>query len=177
MWKPVAGYEGVYKVSDCGEVKSLDRVTFDGRKLKGKPRIAEVAKNGYSRMLLWSGDKSNKCLVHRLVAQAFIPNPDSKPQVNHIDGNKLNNHADNLEWATGSENQAHAVRTGLRSIQVGEQASQAKLTQLEALDVLTRIANGARDIDVVRATGFNRATINDIRHRRTWKHLSVIGRI
>jgi hypothetical protein len=69
---------------------------------------------GYARVELWRDGEGRKYLVHRLVAQAFIPNPDGKPQVNHIDGDKQNNALTNLEWATQSENQLHAYRAGLQ---------------------------------------------------------------
>lgn len=69
---------------------------------------------GYARVELWQNGVGKKYLVHRLLAQAFIPNPDGRPQVNHIDGNKANNSLANLEWVTQSENQLHAYRAGLQ---------------------------------------------------------------
>lgn len=74
----------------------------------------QVSRNGYIRVELWENGKGRKHLVHRLLAQAFIPNPHAKPQVNHIDGNKANNALHNLEWVTQSENQTHAYRAGLQ---------------------------------------------------------------
>lgn len=74
----------------------------------------QVGKNGYVRVELWSKGKGQKYLIHRLLAQSFIPNPEGKPQVNHIDGNPQNNNLTNLEWVTQSENQLHAYRTGLQ---------------------------------------------------------------
>lgn len=80
---------------------------------KGRTLKNRYATKGYRQISLHNGPKSAK--VHRLVALAFIPNPDNKPQVNHIDGNKANNHVDNLEWITNSENAKHAQITGLRN--------------------------------------------------------------
>jgi len=74
----------------------------------------QTGKNGYIRVELWENGNGRKHLVHRLLAEAFIPNPDGKPQVNHIDGNKANNALSNLEWVTQSENQKHAYRVGLQ---------------------------------------------------------------
>jgi hypothetical protein len=74
----------------------------------------QVSKNGYIRVELWENGRGRKHLVHRLLAQVFIPNPKNKPQVNHIDGDKANNALLNLEWVTQSENQSHAYRTGLQ---------------------------------------------------------------
>lgn len=80
-----------------------------GRRVK-----QQVSNNGYLRVELWDAGAGRKYSVHRLVALAFIPNPERKPQVNHIDGDKANNAVENLEWATQSENQIHAYRTGLQ---------------------------------------------------------------
>jgi len=80
-----------------------------GREIK-----AQKSSSGYLRVELWQNGIGKKYLVHRLLAQAFIPNPDEKPQVNHIDGDKRNNALSNLEWVTQSENQKHAYETGLQ---------------------------------------------------------------
>lgn len=108
-----------YEVSDTGVVRSLDRellITRCGKqhtqKCKGK-RLKQAINNGYARVALKNNGELKNCLVHRLVAQAFIPNPKNKPQVNHKDGNKLNNHVSNLEWVTPKENLQHAVSNGL----------------------------------------------------------------
>lgn len=92
-------------VSETGEVKS------HGKLIKG-----ETCKNGYRRVHVSHKGKHHKFLVHRLVARAFIPNPDNKPCVNHVDGNKANNHVSNLEWCTYGENLKHAYDTGLRDL-------------------------------------------------------------
>lgn len=103
MWKDIKGYEGKYQISDSGNVKSL--ITHKYLKL--------VDNKGYKRVFL-SNPYRRWYLVHRLVAEAFIPNPENKPTVNHIDGNKQNNCVDNLEWATYSENNIHAIKNNLR---------------------------------------------------------------
>lgn len=96
IWKDVVGYEGLYKVSSLGRVK-------------GKKGIIKTQYNNhkYPLLHLYKNGVSRAYTVHRLVAMAFIPNPEHKPQVNHIDGDKSNNNLDNLEWATESENQIH----------------------------------------------------------------------
>jgi hypothetical protein len=80
----------------------------------------QISKNGYIRVELWSDGVGRKYLLHRLLAESFIPNPENKPQINHKDGDKQNNHLNNLEWTTQSENQLHAYRNGL---QIGYRAS------------------------------------------------------
>lgn len=80
----------------------------------GRPIKHQVGKNGYVRVELWNCSSGRKYLLHRLLAHAFIPNPENKPQVNHIDGNPQNNALNNLEWVTQSENQLHAYKIGLQ---------------------------------------------------------------
>lgn len=107
-WKPIAGYEGLYEVSNRGRVRSLHRPPY-GRVLKPIPRV--MTENlTYAQVGLCKHGVSRVTHIHRLVALAFIPNPDAKPQVNHKDGNGMNNDLDNLEWATISENGLHAYR-------------------------------------------------------------------
>lgn len=111
-WRDIEGYEGIYQISDCGRVKSLERFVLLGegiRHIMEKFLRAKRKKNGYLFYCLYPGDGTVKSeYAHRLVAQAFIPNPLHKRDVNHIDGNKMNNCIDNLEWVTRSENQIHA---------------------------------------------------------------------
>lgn len=113
IWKSIEGYEGYYEVSNYGRVRSVDRIVeySNGYLAKHKGRIlkGESDKRGYKRVRLSKNDKSKKFQVHRLVAIAFIPNPENKPFVNHIDETTFNNHVDNLEWVTGSENMRHGT--------------------------------------------------------------------
>jgi hypothetical protein len=114
IWKDIPGYEGKYQVSNLGRVKSLSKKLSCVRNGKTAFRVTKekimkpyIPKNGYARMDL-GGRNTN--LVHRLVAKAFIPNPENKPCVNHIDGNPSNNNLHNLEWCTYSENELHSYR-------------------------------------------------------------------
>ena len=110
LWRDIEGYEGLYQVSNLGRVMSY------ARKGNWKNRILNGSfdKNGYILVLLYKNNKTQCKKVHRLVAQAFIPNIENKPQVNHIDGNKENNNVNNLEWVTNKENSIHAWKTGLQ---------------------------------------------------------------
>lgn len=107
MWKDVKGFEGLYQVSGSGEVKSLPR---NGTKKGGKKICQHIHKTGYMYCTLCKHGKLYNKQVHRLVAEAFIPNLDDKPVVNHKDGDKVNNSLDNLEWVTLSENALHSIR-------------------------------------------------------------------
>lgn len=116
-WKDIPGFEGRYQVSNLGQVKSVPRDVNNHTSiihLKGKILNQRYNHKGYKVVdLLDSTQKHKYCLVHRLLALAFIPNPENKPQVNHIDGVKDHNILENLEWVTNAENQIHAYEHGL----------------------------------------------------------------
>jgi hypothetical protein len=120
IWVDIEGFESVYQISNLGRVKSLKRMTPNGvgfRFVRERIRATHFSKSlGYLEITLNSValNKKERLFIHRLVAKAFIPNPEGKPEVNHIDGNKLNASASNLEWVTGSENLKHAHKTGLK---------------------------------------------------------------
>lgn len=104
IWKDVKGYEGLYKVSNKGNIKSF---------YKSKTRILKPSKDkdGYLRIDLYKDGKSKTFQLHRLIAIEFIPNPENKPEVNHINEDKTKNNIENLEWATHRENINHGTRT------------------------------------------------------------------
>lgn len=101
IWKPVVGYEGFYEVSNLGRVKSLHCNPAKIIAQTGRP-------NHYLSVHLSKNGKATRKNVHRLVAMAFVSNPSNKLQVNHINGNRADNRAENLEWVTGSENIKHS---------------------------------------------------------------------
>ena len=106
IWKAVPDYEDRYMVSNLGNIKSLYRNGTKGGE------VTKVERRGYLRVRLWKNKKVRTIGVHRLVAIVFLPNPNNKPQVNHKDGNKKNNHVENLEWVTASENTQHSYNNG-----------------------------------------------------------------
>ena len=113
IWKPVRNYEGLYEVSNCGIVKSLERMKRNnGGYQKVPEKILEGYDNGrgYLFLILYKDGKGENCLVHQLVAQAFLPNPDNLPEVNHKDEDKTNNCVENLEWCSSSYNANYGTR-------------------------------------------------------------------
>lgn len=122
MLKDVVGYNGEYKVSDMGEVYS---------KRFNRPLKTYVTKSGYCRVKLYHNAKGKMFQVHRLVAEAFIKNPLNKPQVNHIDGNKLNNSVANLEWCTCHENLVHACANRLIDTSVAWHKNEKSVCQCD----------------------------------------------
>lgn len=106
IWKDIKGYEGIYQVSNYGRVKSLHN------KFGNKELIMKLNKkyNGYYQVRLKNNGESKDVSIHRLVALHFIPNPENKPQVNHINEDKSDNRAENLEWCTSSYNNTYGTR-------------------------------------------------------------------
>ena len=118
--KDVIGFEGLYSVDEAGNVYSKDRIVNHNcgglAVKKGKRLQPETTGCGYLRVLLIDREgKRSHLSVHRIVAKAYIPNPNNLPQVNHKDGNKRNNHISNLEWCTSQQNNVHALENGLRT--------------------------------------------------------------
>lgn len=128
IWKPISSYQD-YLISSYGRVLSL----------KGElPRILKPGNDGrgYLMVRLYKDSKDKHQNVARLVATAFIPNPETKPQINHVDGNKNNNQVINLEWVTGSENQKHAIKTGLNKVVT------SKITASQAIEIFQKYHSG-----------------------------------
>jgi hypothetical protein len=121
VWLDIKGYEGYYQISNKGNVRSLDRGVLEEqarykgprwRKLKGKSLIQHKDGKGYLMVRLCRDGNVKTIMTHRLVVIHFIDNPESKPAVNHIDANQLNNNVSNLEWCTIRENNHHTKRIG-----------------------------------------------------------------
>ena len=118
IWRDVVGFEGIYEVSNIGNIRTIEGKTTSNSKYKvrhWKQRSLKLKhdRNGYKRVCLWKDGKNNDWLVHRVVATAFISNPNNYPMINHIDGVSNHNDVDNLEWCDSNHNVNHAFDTGL----------------------------------------------------------------
>ena len=134
VWRDIPGYEGLYQVSNSGHVKSMKRKYFNsgiGRDYCKAEKILTPRENkkrfGYFELSLHKDGKEKRFKLHRLVALAFVPNPNNYPQVNHIDGNKGNNSVENLEWCSCKYNINHALKTGLAN-------KEYRMTRLQCVD-------------------------------------------
>lgn len=130
QWVDIKGYEGLYGISNLGNIFSCRA----DRNLK-----PQKTNRGYLRICLSVNDSKKFISVHRLVASAWVFNPGLKPQVNHIDGDKTNNKAKNLEWCTQVENSAHSYNTGLQQKKYGEDVSSAKLSNDQVREIKSRL--------------------------------------
>lgn len=165
LWVDVVGCEEFYQVSNTGLVKSKVRrysmpnggfVNRGGSILKGK-----IDKYGYLSFHLRVNKKSKHATAHRLVAIAFLGHKENL-QINHIDGNKLNNHIDNLEWCTSSENLKHAYLHKLKN-QDGEKNPQAKLSNCDIIEIRSKLKNKEKGIDIAKEYNVSKSTISAIK--------------
>ena len=163
MQKPVKGYEGLYLVTDDGRVLGP---SGQHRKLRVNPAT------GYSQVTLFRRGQAKCAHVHRLVAEAFIPNPEGKPQINHKNGNKQDNRVENLEWCTQSENLAHAYRERLRATVPVTAISKADGTEVRTFGSLK---DAARFCGVSYTNGISQALSGHIQsaHGYYWKHATL----
>lgn len=176
IWRDVIGFEGIYQVSNYGDLKGLERKTFNkGTNLENiiKEKILKKPKDkdGYIRYCLFKDDKRFSKYAHRLVALMFIDNPQNKPQVNHIDGNKENNHVDNLEWVTAKENTRHALDLGLSYQEPGEKHHMSKLTEKDIFNIRELYKNKTTQKKISLLFNVSQTQIHRIVTNKRWKHL------
>jgi hypothetical protein len=169
-WKDIDDFDG-YEVSNFGNVRGKDRLKKGRHGLRltnGQPMKQVFNKKGYPEVRFRKEGTHTK-LVHRLVAKAFVSNHDNKSQVNHIDGNKLNNRADNLEWVNNSENQLHAYKLGLQPSRAGENNSKAKITDKDVTLLKQLYNSGKSVVEVSNIMNISLSLTRQIIYGRTWK--------
>lgn len=138
-WKKINSYEGIYEVSDLGNIRSLKR-----KGTSGKILCSHDNGMGYLRVKLTKNNKEKRTMLHRIIANTFIPNPLLLNTVNHKNGIKNDNRIENLEWCTQSENINHAIRIGLKTYKSGVDILNSKLTNDKVIAIrrLSKIKKG-----------------------------------
>jgi hypothetical protein len=166
-WKNIIDYEGLYQVSNFGNVKSL------GNEFTRKERLLKLSpqSKGYLTVVLQKNTTRKMVLVHRLVAEYFIPNIDNKPQVNHINGIKTDNRIENLEWVSHRENLNHAIENNL--VLKGDKNPTSKLKENEVIMIHNLLSKGVCIKALSKKYNVSFGTISGIRSGRYWEYLKL----
>lgn len=175
-WRDVVGYEGYYQVSNYGQVKSLDRyVEYRNRGSrihKGKLLKPQYGNCRYMQVGLRKNKVNTRKLVHRLVAEAFIDNPQVKSCVNHLNSERTYNNVINLEWTTHRENTRHSINAGIFN-SAGEASNSAKLTNESVYKIVNLIDSGDMTfIEIANMFGVSKSVIGKINTGDTWNHIT-----
>jgi len=168
-WRSVIGYEEIYEVSDLGRIKSLSRYRGNGKSgyvIPDRIRRQSLDSDGYLLVSLYIKGVSQKLKAHRITAQAFIPNPENKPEVNHKKGIKTDNRVSELEWNTEPENKKHALENGL--MVSGEKHPNSKLTEIQVLEIR---ASKLSHVELSLLYNTNRTNIIKIVNRQRWRFI------
>lgn len=175
IWKPVVWYEGLYEVSSAGNIRSIGRIDRLGRYKPATLRKKQLCSSGYHFIQFSDRNAIKKqILVHRVVASAFLESVEGKNEVNHKNGVKTDNRIENLEWVTRSQNNTHAIRTGLRQklIVCGSRNTNSTITE----DVARKIKLLYPDFsytELAAMYGTTKAVVGSIIKGKTWKHVST----
>ena len=163
IFKEIKGLIG-YEISDSSIIRN---------KSNGRIKSQYISSTGYYMISISTKNKSKPYRVHRLLAEAFIPNPEKKPHINHIDGNKLNNQISNLCWVTHKENMQHAFKTGLAN-NTGSKNGMSKLTEDQVIKIKRLLSEGVSQYKIAKIIGgISRSAIMNIKNRNQWKHIKI----
>jgi len=163
--KDIPGYEGLYQINPQGQIRSIKR-----QGSKGLIKKTPLSHKGYCGIRLHKDGVGRSYIVHRLIAQAFIPNPYNLPQVNHKDGNKTNNHVNNLEWVDQSGNMKHAYSNGLKVAPSGIKNGRAKLTEVQVINI-RHCKGAATHRELANIFGVSKYLIHAIHARKLWTNI------
>lgn len=179
-FKEIKGFEGLYEISDQGRIRYLDKMVERGKwgrfLKKGALMAPYPAGRGYYKISLRKNKNLYHNYIHRIVAETFIPNPENKKTVNHINGIKTDNRVENLEWMTYSENNKHSFDTGLKKptrkpINRGQNSPNAKFKD-EDIRVIRKIySEGVTQEKISKIYNVCRQTIGSIITRKNWSHI------
>jgi len=175
IWRDVKDYEGFYQISNLRRVLSLARYIFykNGRKYYLKEHMMSQHLNaGYYAVSVHKNGIRDELKIHRAIAEAFISNPLNLPEVNHKDGNKLNNEISNLEWCTSRENQLHAYKIKLRIPTFGQEGCNAKLNDIDVYLIKILLKYLTRKL-ISKMFNVSISTIDRISSGRTWLHITI----
>ena len=165
-WNYIKNYECIYEISRNGEVRSVDRTIINAgfeRNIKGVKLKWNITPRGYATVCLAKHGINKRFLVHRLLGEAYLPNPKGLKQINHKDGNKLNNNLRNLEWVTCSDNHRHAYRLGLKKKRFGMQHHNCKLSDIDIRNIRKSRANKENtNIELAKIYNVSSQYISDI---------------
>lgn len=171
IWTGIPGYHSRYLVGERGRVLSLVRRT-EGRRIIYREKakfMAPILSNGYLNIMLSNEEGKIIWRINRLIATIFIPNPDNLPEVNHKDGNPFNNHKDNLEWCTRSQNMKHLYSVLQRGHVCGEASAKSDLTNDDVAKIYLMTASNTSIAEIY---GVSRKTIANIKNGISWRHVT-----